>query len=79
MRDHFIERKIYKRLGQYPRIMKLISFHRECIVLKRLKYLLRQRFLNLQTNNELPLTEYILRWLKQVIEGLQYLHAKNVF
>lgn len=78
-RDHIIERRIYERLGQHPRIVKLISFEDGYIVLERLKYPLRQHLHNLQATNTLPSLDQIFKWSQQVAEGIQYLHSKNVF
>ncbi|OAL22681.1 hypothetical protein AYO20_11169 [Fonsecaea nubica] len=77
--DEIIEREIYGRLGHHPSIVKCISMHHKGIILERLECCLRQRLIELRQRNELPTKGQILKWSRQVSEGIQYIHGKNVF
>ncbi|PGH28066.1 serine/threonine protein kinase [Polytolypa hystricis UAMH7299] len=61
-REHAVECRIYERLGQHPRIVRLIFIGHGYIVLERLGCGLRER----------------LRLLHEAAEGLQYLHSRIV-
>lgn len=73
------ERRIFERLGEHPRIVRLLYVHRNMIVLERLLYPLRTRTLELREKGVVPSTEEVLKWSAQAAEGMQYFHEKNVF
>lgn len=74
-----VERRIFERLGQHPRITKLLFIYKSMIVLERLQYPLRVRTLKLLDEGLVPSDKEILNRSAQAAEGLGYLHAKNVF
>lgn len=74
-----IERKILERLGEHPRIVKLLRIDRDMIILERLQYPLRVRIQELQNIKAKPTVKEILKWSAQAAEGMQYLHSKSVF
>ncbi len=49
-----IERKILERLGEHPRIVKLLRIDRDMIILERLQYPLRVRIQELQNIKAKP-------------------------
>lgn len=76
--DHAVERKILERLGEHPRIVKLLGACSNALVLERLLYPLRVRTLELREIDAVPPTEDILKWSAQAAEGMHYFHGKNV-
>lgn len=74
-----VERKIYQRLGDHPRITKVIEYHKRGIIMERLHGPLRKRLIDLKAADKRTTTEEILRWSMQATEGFQYIHSKGVF
>lgn len=74
-----VERKILERLGQHPRIVRLLYIHRDMVVLERLMYPPQARIAELQDEKLVPRSEDILKWSAQAAEGMHYFHGKNVF
>lgn len=56
-----IERRILERLGEHPRIVKVLHVHKNMIVLERLLYPLRSRTWELRDRELLPSIEEILK------------------
>ena len=77
-RDQEIEMRIYQRLGQHPRIARYIRSEPRGLVLERLKKPLRKCLGELHTEGKLPSKGLIQKWSRQAIEGLQYLHQRDV-
>ena len=77
-RDQRIESRIYERLEIHPRIVRFIRLEPRGLVLERLKEPLRKRLRDFYAKGKLPSKGLIQKWSRQAIEGLQYLHQKNV-
>ncbi|EHY60970.1 hypothetical protein ABEF92_004607 [Exophiala dermatitidis] len=73
-----VERRILERLGEHPRIVRLLYVHETKLVLERLLYPLLVRLLELRDQEAAPSTEEILKWSAQAAEGMEYFHGKNV-
>ena len=74
-----VERQILERLGEHPRIVKLLCVHRDMIVLERLQYPLRVRIQELPEEAALPCLDEILKWSAQAAEGMHYFNEKRVY
>ena len=78
-RNHDIERRVYERLGQHARIVKVIALLPERgIVMEQLQESLHQRLQTLRENDQVASTEQMLKWSIQIAEGLQYIHSQKV-
>ncbi len=78
-RDHEIERRIYERLGHHEHLVKVIEVLPEAgIVMERLKEPLYDRLDTLLSQGKRPSSDEIWRWTRQIAQGLQYFHSKNV-
>lgn len=73
-----IERIIYERLGSHPYITKVLSIHKNMLVLERLQYPLRKRLWDLRNAGQLPLPQDVLRWATQIAQALQHAHSCGV-
>jgi serine/threonine protein kinase len=73
-----VERAIYKRLGSHPYITKVLSTHRNMLVLERLQYPLRKRLWDLRDAGQLPPPLDVLRWAAQIAQALQHAHSRGV-
>ncbi|KAK2864966.1 hypothetical protein FQN49_004043 [Arthroderma sp. PD_2] len=73
------EREILERLGDHPRIVKLLYTHKDLIVLERLRYPLRFRIWELREDGRATTQDEVLKWSAQAAEGMQYLHENNIF
>ena len=76
--DHLIERSIYERLGDHPRIYKYYYPVRRGLVLERLDGPLRKCLLDLANSKQLPSPKQAMKWSIQTAQGLSYLHQKAV-
>ncbi|KAM5476276.1 hypothetical protein MauCBS54593_000961 [Microsporum audouinii] len=74
-----VERKILERLGDHPRIVKLLYTYKDLIVLERLRYPLRFRIWELREDGRTASQEDVLKWSAQAAEGMQYLHENGIF
>ncbi|EFE37353.1 hypothetical protein TRV_08002 [Trichophyton verrucosum HKI 0517] len=74
-----VEREILERLGDHPRIVKLLYTYKDLIVLERLRYPLRFRTWELREDGRTASLDDVLKWSAQAAEGMQYFHAKGVF
>jgi serine/threonine protein kinase len=72
------ERAIYERLGSHPYITKVISIHKDMLVLERLQYPLRKRLRDLRDAEQLPAPKDILRWAAQIAQALEHAHSCGV-
>jgi len=79
VREFEVERRIFERLGEHPRIVKMLYIYKDMLVLERLLYPLRVRTLNIRERRLVPSTEEILKWSAQTAEGTQYLHENKIF
>lgn len=77
-RDQQIESRIYQRLGQHPRIVRYIRSEPRGLVLERLTGPLRKRLRELYAEGKLPSQGLMRKWSRQAIEGLQYLHQRDI-
>lgn len=77
-RDQEIESRIYRRLGQHPRIVRYISSEPRGLVLERLTGPLRKRLRELYAEGKLPSQGLMRKWSRQAVEGLQYLHQRDI-
>ncbi|KAF3896790.1 Serine/threonine protein kinase [Trichophyton interdigitale] len=73
-----VERKILERLGDHPRIVKLLYTYRKLIVFEWLRYPLRFRTWELREDGRTASDDDILKWSAQAAQGMQYFHAKGV-
>ncbi|OAP60456.1 hypothetical protein AYL99_05458 [Fonsecaea erecta] len=78
-RELEIERRIFERLGEHPRIVKVLRVERDMLVLERLQYPLRLQMHELRGSGAKPAVKDILKWSAQAAEGMQYFHSKSVY
>lgn len=78
-RELEVERQILERLGEHPRVVRLLKIHRNMAILERLLYPLRARIEELRDDGAEPTVKEILKWSAQAAEGMQYLHSKQVY
>jgi hypothetical protein len=60
VREFEVERRIFERLGEHPRIVKMLYVYEDMLVLERLLYPLRVRTLEIRDKRLVPSTEEIL-------------------
>lgn len=77
--ENDVELRIFKRLGEHPRIVKVLRIHNDMLVLERLMYPLRFRTWELRDKGQVPSTEEVLKWSAQAAEGMQHFHTNQVF
>lgn len=78
LRDIRIEREIYDRLGNHPRICRYIGPVNRGMVLEKLGNSLRKCLLNFQKSGGSPASDQALDWSIQAAEAIAYIHSKNV-
>lgn len=76
--DQAIERRIYERLGEHPRIVRLFSVERQGLALERLEISLRRKLIALREEQKVVPETCALKWANQITEGLAHLHEKGV-
>ena len=72
------ERTIYDRLGSNPYITKVLSIHKDMLVLERLQYPLRKWLRDLRDAEQLPAPKDIMRWAAQIAQALEHAHLCGV-
>lgn len=78
LRDIWIERKIYERLGAHPRICKYMGSINRGLLLERLGDSLRKRLVLMQREGRVPAFDRALKWSIQATEAIAYIHTKEV-
>ncbi|KAL1849888.1 hypothetical protein VTK73DRAFT_9796 [Phialemonium thermophilum] len=73
-----VERQIYERLGSHPRIAKLLGTVGDMLILERLQCPLRQRLLDLRSQQQRPTAQQVTRWASQTAEALRHAHSRGV-
>lgn len=76
--DLEVERRIYERLSCHPCILRCIRVETRGLVLERLVCPLRKRLRDLRRKGEVPSDETLMKWAGQIIDGLGYIHSKDV-
>lgn len=78
VQDLEVERRIYERLNYHPCIVRCVGVETRGLVLERLVCSLRKRLRDLRQKGEVPSDETLMKWAGQIIDGLDYIHSKNV-
>lgn len=78
-RNHSIEKRVYERLGQHERIVRVLAFlPPEGIVMDEMKEPLCLRLKYLREHNMSASPEQVKKWTVQMAKRLQYIHGKNI-
>jgi serine/threonine protein kinase len=77
-KDRAIEIRIYKRLGDHPRVCKYIQDVKSCIVLERLGKNLRIHLQDLLQDGKPVGLHQAIEWSCQTAQGLAYIHSRKI-
>ncbi|KAH6627487.1 kinase-like domain-containing protein [Chaetomium tenue] len=73
-----VERRIYARLGNHPRITAFLGSQQDTIILERLHHTLRHRLLEMRKLQQRPTMQQVTMWALQTAEGLDHIHSHGV-
>ena len=78
LQDIRLERRIYERLRDHPRILIRRGVGPRGMLFERLSRPLRSGLQEFHQRGEAPHIKWVVHWARQVIDGLWYIHSRGV-